>query len=206
MAIDHHCNLTDFNRKQVDLITIVRNYPHIDFYDVAYRAGKLLPDMVAGKITPQGYFEHLPFVMQCQSTMAGNLYAPIRLKVEEFAKRKGIYEFSYQYGFPFADIPFNTSLVNCWAETPELASKTAKEFADWIWKNREQFVAKTLSAAEGLAAAADQLVAQGRVEEKVVRDAKARDSKALYDQSIARLANATAENERSFGFLPDKDR
>jgi len=40
----------------------------------------------------------------------------------------------------------------------------------------------------------------------VVRDAKARDSKALYDQSIASLANAKSENERSFGFLPDKDR
>jgi len=206
MAIDHHCNLTDFNLKQVDLITIVKNYPHIDFYDVAYSAGKLLPDMVAGKITPQGHFEHLPFIMQCQSTMPGNIYAPIRMKAEEFAKRKGIYEFSYQYGFPFADIPFNTALVNCWAETPELASKTAKEFANWIWTNRAQFVAKTLSAAEGLAAAADQLVAQGRIEEEVVRDAKARDSKALYDQSIFSLANAKAENERSFGFLPDKNR
>ena len=101
---------------------------------------------------------------------------------------------------------YYASLVNCWAETSELATKTAKEFADWIWKNREQFAAKTLSAAEGLAAAADQLVAQGRIKEEVVRDAKARDSKALYDQSIARLANAKSENERSFGFLPDKDR
>jgi len=206
MAIDHHCNLTDFNRQQLDLITIVKNYPHIDFYDVAYRAGKLLPDMVAGKITPQGHFEHLPLILQCQSTMPGNIYAPIRMKAEEFAKRKGIYEFSFQYGFPFADIAFNTALVNCWAETPELAEKTAKEFADWIWTNRAQFVAKTLSATEGLAAAADQLVAQGRIREEVVRDAKARDAKVLYDQSIASLANATAENERSFGFLPDKDR
>jgi len=206
MAIDHHCNLTDFNRKQVDLITIVKNYPHIDFYDVAYHAGKLLPDIVSGKITPHGHFEHLPFIMQCQSTMPGNLYAPIRLKVEEFAKRKGIYEFSFQYGFPFADIPFNSALVNCWAETPELASKTAKEFAQWIWKNREQFVARTLSASEALADAADRLVTQDRVKEEVVRDAKARSSKAQYDQSIALLANAKAQNERSFGFLPDANR
>jgi len=206
MAIDHHCNLTDFNRKQVDLITIVKHYPHIDFYDVAYKAAKLLPDMVAGRVTPRGHFEHLPFLMQCQSTLPGNLYAPIRIKAEEFAKRKGIFEFSFQYGFPFADIPFNTALVNCWAETPELASKTAKEFADWIWKNRAQFVAKTLTAAEALEDAADQLVAQGRIKEEVVRDAKARSSKVLYDQSIVHLANATAQNERSFGFLPDKDR
>jgi microcystin degradation protein MlrC len=206
MAIDLHCNLTDFNREQVDLITIVKHYPHIDFYDVAYHAGKLLPDMVAGKITPRGHFEHLPFLMQCQSTMPGNPYAPIRIKAEEFAKRKGIYEFSYQYGFPFADITFNTALVNCWAETPELASKTAKAFADWIWKNRAQFVARTLTAAEALEAAADQLVAQDRIKEEVVRDAKARSSKVLYDQSIANLANATAQNERSFGFLPDSNR
>jgi len=205
MALDHHCNLTDFNREQVDFITIVKNYPHIDFYDVAFRAGKLLPDMVAGRITPHGHFEHLPFIMQCQSTMPGNPYAPIRIKAEEFAKRKGIYEFSYQYGFPFADIPFNTALVNCWAETPELASKTAKEFADWIWKNRAQFVATTLTAAEALETAADELVAQGRVNVEAVRDAKARSSKALYDQSIAHLTNATAQNERSFGFVPDSN-
>ena len=203
MAIDHHCNLTDFNREQVDLITIVKNYPHIDFYDVAYQAGKLLPDMVAGKIMPYGHFEHLPFLMQCQSTMPGNLYAPIRLKAEDFAKRTGIYEFSYQYGFPFADIPFNTALVNCWAETPELASQTAKEFADWIWSHRAQFVARTLSAAEALETSADELVSQDRIKVEVVRDAKARSSKVLYDQSIAHLANATAQNERSFGFIPD---
>jgi len=206
MAIDHHCNLTDFNLKQVDLITIVLHYPHTDFHDVAYRAAKLLPAMVAGKATPHGYFEHVPFLMQCQSTMPGNLYAPIRLKVEEFAMRKGIYEFSYQYGFPFADIPFNTALVNCWAETPDLAAKTAKEFASWVWENRAQFFAKTLSAREGLAAAADELVAQGRIKEEVVRDAKARSSKVLYDQSIAALANANEGNERSFGFLPDSKR
>ncbi|HRD88199.1 MAG TPA: M81 family metallopeptidase [Accumulibacter sp.] len=203
MAIDHHCNLTDFNREQVDLITIVKNYPHIDFYDVAFNAGKLLPDMVAGKITPHGHFEPLPFLMQCQSTMPGNLYAPIRIKAEEFAKRKGIYEFSYQYGFPFADIPFNTALVNCWAETPELASVTAKEFADWIWKNRAQFAARTLTAAEALETAADELVSEERIAVEVVRDAKARSSKVLYDQSIVHLANATAQNERSFGFIPD---
>jgi microcystin degradation protein MlrC len=206
MAIDHHCNLTDFNLEQVDLITIVKNYPHTDFYDVAYRAGKLLPDMVAGRITPHGHFEHLPFLMQCQSTMPGNLYAPIRIKVEDFAKREGIYEFSYQYGFPFADIPFNTALVNCWAETPELASDTAKEFANWIWTNRAQFAARTLSAAEALKTAADEMVSQGRINEEVVRNAMAKSSDVLYDQSIAHLANATAQNERSFGFIPDKDR
>jgi microcystin degradation protein MlrC len=162
--------------------------------------------MVAGRITPYGHFEELPFLMQCLSTMPGNLYAPIRTKAEEFAKRKGIYEFSFQYGFPFADIPFNSALVNCWAETPELAAATAKEFANWVWTNRSQFVVKTPSAREGLEAAADELVSQDRIKVEVVRDAKARSSKALYDQSIARLASATAENERSFGFLPDHDR
>ncbi|HME41740.1 MAG TPA: M81 family metallopeptidase [Syntrophorhabdales bacterium] len=205
MALDHHCNLTDFNLKQVDLITIVKNYPHIDFYDVAHRAATLLPDMVKGQATPHGHFEHLPFIMQCLSTMPGNPYAPIRMKVEEFAKREGIYEFSFQYGFPFADISFNTALVNCWAETPELAAKTAKEFANWIWKNREQFVVKTLSVREALEAAADALAAQGRIKEEVVRDAKARSEKTLYDQSIAGLANIKAEDPRVFGFLPDSN-
>ena len=206
LALDHHCNLTDYNLEQVDLITIVKHYPHIDFYDVAYHAARLLPDMVAGRITPHGHFEQLPFIMQCLSTMPGNLYAPIRTKAEEFAGREGIYEFSFQYGFPFADIPFNSALVNCWAETPELASATAKEFAQWVWKNRSQFVARTLSANDALAAAADELVAQSRINEEVVRDAKSRSSKALYDQSIASLANAKAENELSFGFLPDGNR
>jgi len=205
MGIDLHGNLTDVNRQQMDLITIVKTYPHIDYYEVAYRAAKLLPDMVAGKVTPHGHFEHLPFIMQMQSTMPGNLYAPIRMKIEEFAKRKGLYEFSLAYGFPFADISFNTAVVNCWAETPELASSTAKEFADWMWKNRAQFVAKTLTAAEALAEAADQLVAQGRLKEDVVREAKARSSQVLYDQTIAGLTNATAQHERSFGFVPDSN-
>jgi len=206
LALDHHCNLTDFNLKQVDLISIVKNYPHTDFYEVAYKAAKMIPDMVKGQVRPIGHFEHLPFIMQCLSTMPGNPYAPIRMKAEEFAKREGIYEFSFQYGFPFTDISFNTALVNCWAETPELSAKTAKEFASWVWKNREEFNVETLSAREALAVAADALVAQGRIKEEVVRDAKTRSAKGLYDQSIAGLANAKTDNPRTFGFLPDSNR
>ena len=162
-AQDHHSNLTDDDVKQLDLLTIVYHYPHIDMYDTAYRAGKLLPAMIKGDIKPYGHFERLPMIMQCLSTMDGNLYAPIRKKVEELAKREGIYEFSLAYGFPFADVPYNSPVVNVWAKSPELAEKTAKEAAALLWKNRERFVAKPLSAEQAVNRALATLVKQGRI-------------------------------------------
>ena len=197
-AQDHHSNLSDDDVRQLDLLTIVYHYPHIDMYETAYRGAKLLPGMVKGDIKPYGHFERLPMIMQCMSTMDGNLYAPIRKKVEEFAKREGIYEFSLAYGFPFTDVPFNSPVVNCWASNPELAEKTAKEFATLFWKYRDRFVSEPLSAEEAVKQALTALVKQGRILPTDIG------RPLLYDESAALLGNAKEEVARSFGFLPDE--
>jgi len=149
-ALDHHANLTQNHFDQMDLMTIVHHYPHIDMYDVAKSAASLTPSMVKGETKPCGHIEFIPLILSCQSTMAGCLHEPIRAKVEEFAKRPGLYEFSFAYGFAFADIPFNNPAVNCWAETAELAESTAKEFAAWVWTNRDKFVCVPRSAADAV--------------------------------------------------------
>ena len=198
-AQDHHSNLTDEEVRQLDLLTIVYHYPHVDMYDTAYRGARLLPAIIRGEIEPCGYAERLPMIMQCISTMDGNLYAPIRRKVEEMAKREGIYEFSVAYGFAFADVPFNSPVVNVWAKSPELAEKTAKEAAALIWQNRERFVATPLSAGDAVKQALTELVKQGRLMQADVRPM-------LYDEASARLASGKEEQERSYGFLPDAKR
>jgi microcystin degradation protein MlrC len=196
-SLDHHCNLTNYHLQQMDLIGIVHHYPHVDMYDTAYQIGKLLPDMVKGSIKPVGHFEHLPLLLSCQSTMAGCLHKPIRAKVEEFAKRDGLYDFSFAYGFAFADVPFNNATVNCWAKSPELAESTAKEFAAWVWKNREQFVCKPLSAADAVKQALAELKKQGRVSSNEIIQPL------TYDESQALLNSPDDELARSSGFLPD---
>jgi microcystin degradation protein MlrC len=165
-------------------------------YETAYRGAKLLPGMVKGDIKAYGYFERLPMIMQTISTMDGNLYAPIRRKVEEFAKRDGIYEFSLSYGFPFADVPYNSPVVNVWAKSPELAEKTAKEAAALLWKNRTRFVAKPISAEEAVSQGLATLVKEGRILPADVRPM-------LYEEAGALLASGKEEQERSSGFLPD---
>jgi len=196
-ALDHHANLTDGDSSLMDLISIVYHYPHIDMYDTAYRAAKLIPDMVNGKAKPYGYFERLPSIMQCLSTMDGNLYAPIRKKVEEFAKRDGIFEFSFAYGFPFADVPFNSPVVNVWAVSPELAEKTAKEFAELLWQYRDRFTAQPLSAEGAVQQALASLVKQERILQTEISHPL------LYGESAAVLMSAIEEQDRSSGFLPD---
>ncbi len=192
LALDHHGTLTDFNRQQVDFITIVKNYPHTDFHEVAYRAAKVLVDMMDGRVEPFGHLERLPFVMQTISTMPGNLYAPIREKTEEFARRPGILELSFQYGFPYADISHNTALVNCWAQSQEIARSTAKEFARWVWKNRERFVLEPCSARAAVDAAEAALISQGRVAPGDLYAAQRSPDEPLQDAP------------ETFGFLPDK--
>ncbi len=196
MALDHHCNLTDGVFKPMDFITIVKHYPHTDMHDSSYRAAKMLIDMIEGKARPYGSFARLPMIMQCFSTLDGNLYAPIRKKVEELAKREGIYEFSLAYGFAFADVPYNSPVVNVWAKTPELAEKTAKEAAALLWENRERFAARTLSAEEAVKQAMETLVKQGRILPEDIRPM-------LYQESGALLSSDMKPGDGSFGFLPD---
>lgn len=198
-ALDHHGNVTDLLLQQADLLTAVYHYPHTDMYDAAYRAAKLIPDMVKGTVKPCGHFEHLPFIPQCHSTLDGNAHAPIRQKVEEFTKRDGLYEFSYFYAFPFADISFNSPTVNCWATSPELAASTAKEFAAWVWENRQQFVLEPISAAAAVQQALTILVEQGRIQSNEVN------RPIIFEDSLARLASADQELAGSSGFLPDQN-
>jgi microcystin degradation protein MlrC len=196
-SLDHHSNLTDHHLQQMDLMTIVHHYPHVGMYETAKRAAKLVPAMVRGECKPSGHLEHIPLLLSCQSTMAGCLHEPIRAKVEEFAARTGLYEFSFAYGFAFADIPFNNVAVNCWAKSPELAVSTAKEFATWVWENREKFVCKPRSVAEAVKEAIAELEKQGRITSTEV-------SRPLtVDESQAVLASPDQELARTSGFLPD---
>lgn len=205
-GIDHHSTLMPETVDNLDFLALVKHYPHTDFYGAGKHSALHLVKLIKGEVTAHGHFEQLPFIMQTVSTDPGNAYAPIRRKVEEFSQNKGIYEISLQYGFPWADIKSNTAAVNCWAETAELATKTAKELAQWIWKKRDSFVVETLSAQEALFIAADQLAAQGRISTEQVENAKSLSSDHLYDQSIANLTNSTKGTASSYGFVPDKDR
>jgi microcystin degradation protein MlrC len=198
-TLDHHTNATDLFLQQIDLATTVYGYPHTDAHAAAYRAARLIPDMVKGTVKPCGHFEYLPFIMQMLSTLDGQPYVLIRQQVEAFAQRDGIYEFSFFYGFPLADIAFNTPAVNCWASSPELASSTAKEFAVWLWENRQQFVAAPITAASAIQQALSILAEQNRIQSNEV------DRPVLFEESQIRLARADEELAQSFGFLPDLD-
>jgi microcystin degradation protein MlrC len=196
-SLDHHSNLTDHHLQQMDLMTIVHHYPHIDMYETGNRTAKLVPAMVRGESKPCGHLEHVPLLLSCQSTMAGCLHEPIRAKVEEFAARAGLFEFSFAYGFAFADVPFNNVAVNCWAESPELAVSTAQEFATWVWDNRDKFVCKPRSAADAVKEAVAELEKQGRIGSHEVN------RPITFDESLAVLASADQELARNYGFFPD---
>jgi microcystin degradation protein MlrC len=199
-STDHHSNLTERTREMLDFLTVVKHYPHIDWEDIAHRAGAMLVALIGGKTKTYGHFERLPFLMQALSTMEGNPFAPIRKKVESYAKRRGIHEFSLNYGFAFADVPTNTATVNCWAESPELARKTAREFAGWLWKNRARFVVRPSSAAEAVDRALALLARQGRIEKPAVEMVIAE------PDLVGMLAAPTAEQAAASGFLPDDGR
>jgi microcystin degradation protein MlrC len=195
-ALDHHANLSDDDFKLLDLQALVYHYPHVDMYDTAYRAAKLLPAMIRGEIKPHGYGERLPMLMQATSTNDGNLYAPIRKKVMEIAQRKGIYEFSLAYGFPYADVPNNSPVFNVWAESPELAEKTAKEAAALLWENRERWLTKVVSAEDAVQQALATLVKQGRILPEDIRPM-------LFNEAAPVFSSVNEKEAYSFGFRPD---
>jgi microcystin degradation protein MlrC len=198
-AMDLHANVSPDFRAPMDLVTAVHLYPHTDMYEAALRAARLVPAMVRGEKVPHGHFEHLPLILQLASTLDGSPYADIRRKVQEFAARPGIFEFSNLYCFALADVPYNTVTVNCWAESQVLAEATAREFAQWLWDNRERFFIPSPTAAEAVDEAQKILVKQGR------GDPPQRTQPLLFEEAAARLASDAEELANAAGFVPDPD-
>ncbi|MER9094763.1 M81 family metallopeptidase [Mesorhizobium sp. M0700] len=141
VTLDLHANATEDMARLSDIISTYRTTPHIDMYETAERAGRLLQRTMLGEIKPSVTLANRPVLsgLDCGRTIAGHgpmveMLARVR---EAEAQTPGVLDIGVNAGFDYADVPFTgpTVLVTGDGARPEYR-EVAERLADFIWDSR----------------------------------------------------------------------
>ena len=155
VALDLHGNISRKIVANADIIVGYKTYPHIDMYETGEHAGRLLFDMLDGKIRPVLGFAQAPVLAQ---TLAMNTnFGAMQAALEGARWReleRGIIACSVFGGFPQADTPdAGMSVVVVANGNAALAGRTARWGADFLWSRRREFIFAQQPLDKSLAAA-----------------------------------------------------
>lgn len=104
LALDLHGNVTQAMVESCDIIVGFKTYPHIDMYETGAHAGRLLLDMLAGRIAPVTRWCQLPLLSHTlqSNTSASAMQAAVEAAVRAEAE-PGILAVTVMAGFSLAD-------------------------------------------------------------------------------------------------------
>lgn len=142
LALDLHGNVSRKIVENADIIVGFKTYPHIDMYETGEHAGRLLFDMIEGRIKPVIGFAQARVLAQ---TLAMNTNAGAMKEALDGAKHReddpGILACSVFGGFPQADTPdAGMSVVVVADGNQALADRTAGWGADFLWSRRPEYI------------------------------------------------------------------
>jgi DnaK suppressor protein len=159
VALDLHGNISRKIVDNADIIVGFKTYPHIDMYETGEHAGRLLFDMVDGKIKPVTGYAHARVRAQTlgMNTNLGAMKAA--LEGAKWRERDpGILACSVFGGFPQADTPDAGMSVVVVADAKRrgaaaLAQRTAEWGAEFLWARRAGFIFHQEALASSIARA-----------------------------------------------------
>jgi microcystin degradation protein MlrC len=155
VALDLHGNISRKIVDNADIVVGFKTYPHIDMYETGEHAGRLLFDMIEGKIKPVIGFAQARVLAQ---TLAMNTGAGAMKEALDGARHRendpGILACSVFGGFPQADTPdAGMSVVVVADGDRALAERTARWGADFLWSRRGDYVFKQQPLSKSMAQA-----------------------------------------------------
>jgi len=143
-AFDLHGNATEAMVEAFDVMLPVHLYPHTDTYERGYEAVELLPGIISGATKPTLHVERLPMLLPASTTDAGNPAAEMNEVCFDLEGADGVIDVSVFHGFPYTDTADVGVNVLCTTDgDSELARRSAKRVAAWVWANRERFRPET---------------------------------------------------------------
>lgn len=159
VALDLHGNISRKIVDHADIIVGFKTYPHIDMHETGEHAGRLLFDMLDGKIKPVIGYCHahvLAQTLEMNTNVAAMKEALDGAKWRE--RDRGILACSVFGGFPQADTPDAGMSVVVVADAKRrgaaaLAQRTADWGADFLWSRRSEFIFKQVPLAQSIDAA-----------------------------------------------------
>jgi microcystin degradation protein MlrC len=156
LALDLHGNVSEKIVRHADIVVGFKTYPHIDMYETGAHAGRLLFEMLAGRIKPVIGYAHAHVLAQ---TLAMNTNVGAMREALEGARHRendaGILACSVFGGFPQADtLDAGMSVVVVADGNAQLAQRTAQWGADFLWSRRAEYVFHQTPLAQSIALAA----------------------------------------------------
>ena len=141
VSLDMHANLFDDMVTHCTVLTGYHTYPHIDMDTTALRAGRILAEILRGRVTPVmawGNAPMLPHVMRQGTDDLPNRRLQARATQLE---QEGVLAVSLFTGFPHADVR-EAGLSVCVVTDRDRARAEAirDELLDAAWSEREKFV------------------------------------------------------------------
>jgi microcystin degradation protein MlrC len=159
VSLDLHANATEAMAGLADIITTYRTTPHIDMYEAAERAGRLLQRTMLGEIRPSVSLATRPVLsgLDRGRTIAGfgpmiDMLAMVR-KAE--AEEPGVLDIGVNAGYAWSDVPFTGPSVLVTGDGGKPAYKDlAERLAEHIWTTRGQDTISLISMDETIRIAA----------------------------------------------------
>ena len=156
VALDLHGNISAKIVRHADIVVGFKTYPHVDMYETGEHAGRLLFDMLEGKIRPVLGYKHAHVLAQTleMNTGLGAMQDAIA-GAQWREKDAGILACSVFGGFPQADTPDAGMSVVVVADGDQaLADRTAQWGADFLWSRRSEFIFRQEPLSTSIARAA----------------------------------------------------
>ena len=156
VALDLHGNISAKIVRHADIVVGFKTYPHVDMYETGEHAGRLLFDMLEGKIRPVLGYKHAHVLAQTleMNTGLGAMQDAIA-GAQWREKDAGILACSVFGGFPQADTPdAGMSVVVVADGNQALADRTAQWGADFLWSRRSEFIFRQEPLSTSIARAA----------------------------------------------------
>jgi microcystin degradation protein MlrC len=148
-VMDLHANISDLKIQMADAIFGYRTNPHIDLYERALKAGRILLALSRHEVKPIMKIKRLPMLghnlgMSTQShnseIQKGLPMIKIMEEVSRLEKKSEILDISVFVGFAHADVQeCGTSILVISDDKPILAQNIAEKVAQMVWEARWDF-------------------------------------------------------------------
>jgi microcystin degradation protein MlrC len=140
-TLDFHANITVKMIESADIIVGYHSYPHMDLYDVGYKAADLVVKTINKEIRPVMVFSKAPMILPAEACMTElNPAKKIMIKVYEMESRKEILSVSAFIMQPWLNVnDVGCSFIVIADNNEEIAEKFAKEAVRLMWSLKKDF-------------------------------------------------------------------
>jgi len=155
-SCDLHANVTEKMINNLDIVCGYHTYPHEDFFETGYRAGKLGMEYLTGKKKTPMVRVMIPMIVPASSyTTISGPFSELMAYGESLVKEGKLFDFSIFQMQPWLDVAEGGSVVLAIASDPKAAESYAVEMAQRLLDMRKEFNPKLYSVDEVFRMAAE---------------------------------------------------